>query len=261
MDRAVATVVTLVLASLGLAGRGSDPPDRTVAGFVAAVRLSPAEELAAALPRGDYWAETRANLRWVEVGRERWLNYSFRNTDRRALDPDWPISLIFYGRADVERVKALFGGGRIATRKYAVFDDGTGPYWNADRGVKMRVRFEGPDGPDGDSLHVRVFAPPRGYFEGPEPWGRYVIATVHLDFNPPFDNVCGCSEDAERLALEMAERRGYRVVPHGLDLANAETFRVRKGHYRQSDGYAGLVHIPESPAPAGGKAVSHAQLP
>lgn len=244
-------------------GPGAPAPDPAIARLAETLRIASADDIRPALPRSDYYAETRRNLRWVGAGRQKWLNYSFTNKNRNSLDPDWPISIIFYGHATADKVKEIFGPRRIATRKYAILSDGAGLLWNSDRGVKLSVRFDGPDGPDTDVLHVRIFAPPAGFFEGDGAWGHYVIATTHLDFNPPFDNVCGCSEDAERLALEIAESRGYQVAHHAVELFNTETFRVRHRHYRQSDGYAGLVHIPESypHTPPGGKTVSHDPVP
>ncbi|HCS46803.1 MAG TPA: hypothetical protein DIW61_00525 [Candidatus Aminicenantes bacterium] len=225
-------------------GRENAAPPQATALPPQAVRVLPADELLASMPQSDYFAETRRNLKWIMLGRQKWLNYSFFNKNTSALKPDWPISIIFYGNATVEKVKDIYTRRRgLATNKHSLFDEGAGPVWDSDRGAKIRVPFDGPDGPDRDLLHVRAFAPPAGYFEAEAPWGRYVIATVHFDLNPPFDNVCGCSEDAERLALEMAERRGHQVIYHGVNLFNAETFRVRKRHYLQSDGYAGLVRV------------------
>lgn len=99
-------------------------PDLRLARLLETMRVSPAEDLLPALPRSDYFAETRRNLRWVGSGRQKWLNYSFTNKNRNSLDPDWPISIIFYGHASVDKVKEIFGRHRIATRKYAVFSDG-----------------------------------------------------------------------------------------------------------------------------------------
>jgi len=208
------------------------------------IQLAPADELVRYMPRSDFHAETRGNLRWVRLGRQRWLNYGFYKKSRTSLKPDWPVSIIFYGNASVEKVKRIFGKTRMATNKYVFYDEGRGMVWDADKGVKRRVWFAGPDGPDRDLLHVRVFAPPVGYFEGEGEWGRYVIATTHFDFNPPFDNKCGYSEDAEREALRMAESQGYRVFPRCVDLNNTQRLRTRRSYHWQSDGFAALVRIP-----------------
>ena len=208
------------------------------------VRIAPADDLLPHMPQSDFHAETRRNLRWIGIGRQRWLNFGFYKKAKTSLKPDWPVSIIFYGNASVGKVKKLFGKTRLSTNKYVFYDEGAGMTWDADKGVKTRVWFAGPDGPDRDVLHVRVFAPPVGYFEGEGAWGRYVIATTHFDFNPPFDNRCGYSEDAERQALRMAERQGYLVFYHCVNLFNAERLRARRHYYWQSDGYAGLVRIP-----------------
>lgn len=208
------------------------------------IHVAPADELVRYMPRSDFHAETRGNLRWVRLGRQRWLNYGFYKKDKTSLKPDWPVSIIFYGNASLEKVKRIFGKATLATNKYVFYDEGRGMVWDADKGVKRRVIFDGPDGHDRDVLHVRVFAPPVGYFEGEGEWGRYVIATTHFDFNPPFDNKCGYSEDAEREALRIAESRGYLVFPHCVDLKNTQKLRSRRLYYWQSDGFAALVRIP-----------------
>ena len=207
------------------------------------VRTSSADDLVRFLPQSGFHAETRRDLRWIDIGRQKWLNFGFYRRKMTSLKPDWPISVIFYGRATVDKVKRLFGKRRLSTLKYVCYDDGAGMAWAADRGVKTGVWFIGPDGPDEDVLHLRVFAPPAGYFEGAGDWGHYVVATAHLDFNPPFDFSCGHSEDAERRILRMAEAQGLAVFADYLNLSNAEAFRVRRGYYWHSNGYASLVHI------------------
>jgi hypothetical protein len=208
------------------------------------VRMTPADELLPFMPRSDFHSETRRNLRWVGLGRQKWLNYSFYNQKRTSLKPDWPISIIFYGNATVEKVKKIYGKYRLSTKKYILYGEEAELAWDSDRGVKKTEWFDGPDGTDRDVLHVRIFAPPAGYFEGEGAWGHYVIATAHFDFNPPIDNSCGYSEDAEHRALGIAERKGYTVFYDRVNLFNGQKFRVRKHYYWQSDGYAGLVYLP-----------------
>lgn len=219
------------------AGQATPPP-------LEMISLAPADDLVPYMPRSDFHAETRGNLRWVRLGRQRWLNYGFYKKNKTSLKPDWPVSIIFYGNASVEKVKRIFGKAQLSTNKYVFYDEGMGMVWDADKGVKRRVWFAGPDGLDQDVLHVRVFAPPGGYFEGEGEWGHYVIATTHFDLNPPFDNKCGCSEDAEREALRLAESQGYLVFPHCVDLNNTQRLRSRRLYYWQSDGFAALVRIP-----------------
>lgn len=233
----------------GSTGRPAGGPGAATPGGAAwppaeAVRIVSADELISRMPRSDDYSETRRNLKWIELGRQKWLNYSFFRKDRAALKPDWPISLIFYGNATVEKVKAIYGKYRLSTRKHILYEAGAGPVWDSDSGVKSDVWFKGPDGLDKDAFHLRIFAPPAGFFEGEGSWGHYVIATAHFDFNPPLDSVCGYSEDAEYLAVRIAERKGYEAAYRYVNLFNGETFRVKKHHYRQSDGYASLVYIP-----------------
>ncbi len=225
-------------------GPGTATPGQTILPPLELIRVVPADDLLPLMPQSDYYSETRRHLRWIELGRQKWLNYSFFGKNRTSLKPDWPISIIFYGHATVEKVKKIYGKSGLSTKKYIYYEDGDRLAWDSDRGAKTRVWFNGPDGLDQDVLHLRIFAPPEGHFEGEGAWGHYVIATVHLDFNPPLDDICGYSEDAEVLALQIAERKGYKVFFHCVNLFSGEQFRVKSHHYRQSDGYAGLVYVP-----------------
>src|SRR4030067_448619 len=130
-------------------GRENAAPPQATALPPQAVRVLPADELLASMPQSDYFAETRRHLKWIMLGRQKWLNYSSFNKNTSALKPDWPISIIFYGNATVEKVKDIYTRRRgLGTKKRRVFDVGAGPVWDSGRGAKIRVPFDGPGGPD-----------------------------------------------------------------------------------------------------------------
>jgi hypothetical protein len=184
------------------------------------------------------------SLHWIECGGQKWLNYNHRRKNLYPSHLDFPISIIIYGHASVARVKNIFSGQRIASKKYQAYDIGKGPKWNSDTGAKRNVLFDGPDGPDMDSLHIRVFAPKTGYFEGSGGWGHYVIVSTHFDFNPPWDTLNGYSEDAERKVLHLFARNGYTVVPDFAFIHNSKKPVNKKEKYWQSNGYVSLIYLP-----------------
>ncbi len=182
---------------------------------------------------------------WVSCGGKLWVNYDFNSKTISRTNVDWPIMVIFYGNATVNKVKGIYGGITLwGSSKYAAYDIGSGTQWDSDRGTKVSVYFGGPDGYDSDTLHLRIYAPPSDYFEGSDGWGHYVIASAHFDFNPPWDSVCGYSEDAEHTALAIAASKGYTCYYDWAWIANYESLRNESNHWWQSDGYVSLVYVP-----------------
>src|SRR5512141_1986276 len=116
-------------------------PGHTVSPPVEMIRIVSASELLRYMPQSDYFSETRRNLRWIRLGRQKWLNYSFFKKNRTSLNPDWPISVIFFGNATVENVKKIFGKYRLSTEKHVLYEGGAGFIWDSNRGVKTALWF------------------------------------------------------------------------------------------------------------------------
>jgi len=186
------------------------------------------------------------NPAWVNCGGKLWVNYDFLSKSIAQNNVDWPIMIIFYGNATVNKVKDIYGGMTIwGASQDAAYDIGGGTQWDSDRGTKVSVYFGGPDGYDTDTLHLRIYAPSStDYFDGDGGWGHYVIASTHFDFNPPWDTVCGYSEDCEHMALQIAASKGYTVYYDWTYIGNPESFRNASNHWWQSDGYVSLVYVP-----------------
>lgn len=175
------------------------------------------------------------------------------SADMRSERRDWPVSLIFTGRATVGRVKAglrRVGLRRLGESRYLAYRlPGASPRIDGDRGLKSGCDANGTD------LHARVYAPTASdRFEDPEV-GSFVVATVHLDradgcSTPP--RVFGFSEVAEgRLAGLLARRLGWKVMADRLPLGNAEPYRrdVADGaHVWWADGRATVVVVPAGPS-------------
>ena len=221
-----------------LVGKVQAPPP---IGHIVAI---PANDLIEELNMSRLSATTYNSLYWITCGGQKWLNYDFYSKSATTTNVDWPIMIIFYGNATVNKVKDIYGGLVIANSQYAKYNIGGADQWDSDMGTKVSVTFAGPDGSDSDNLHLRIYAPSTDYFDGDGGWGHYVIASAHFDFNPPWDSVCGYSEDAEHKALQIAAGQGYTVYYDYTYIYNPESFRNESNHYWQSDGYASIVYVP-----------------
>lgn len=225
-------------------GEGIPGVDRLPQPPMSPVTVTPAPEWIDELNPSRVSATTYNPLYWINAGGKEWINYDFNSKSISTTNVDWPIMIIFYGNATVNKVKSIYGGLTLASTKYAAYDIGSGTRWDSDMGTKVSVTFGGPDGSDSDTLHLRIYAPSTDYFDGSGGWGHYVIASAHFDFNPPWDTVCGYSEDAEHIALQIAAGKGYTVYYDYYYIYNYEAFRNESNHYWQSDGYVSLVYVP-----------------
>ncbi len=147
--------------------------------------------------------------------------------DFAASTRDWPVTLIFHGRATIAKVKAGLRRIGLTRRGESRFlgyrGKGAGIRFDGDRGLKSACDRQSAD------LHVRLYAPTAtGRFRDPA-WGSFVVGTAHIDRadgcgTPP--RLFGLSELAERrLGVRIASRLGWRVRPDRLALGNAEPLR------------------------------------
>jgi hypothetical protein len=168
-----------------------------------------------------------------------------------SLDPrrrDWPVSIVFAGRADVTKVKkALATVGftkRGSTHELAYQLPGAGLRFDADRGVKTKCDAAATD------VHVRLYAPAElDQFRDPE-FGGMVAGTAHLDHadgcgtgTPRF----GFSEEAERRIAAAATLLGWRVEPDKLPFGNDEPYRRDvddPSHIWMGNGRATVIWVP-----------------
>jgi hypothetical protein len=168
-----------------------------------------------------------------------------------SLDPrrrDWPVSILFAGRANIDRVKdalrkvGLTRRGSIHELAYRL--PGAGLRFDSDRGLKT------PCDPAATDVHLRFYAPAAvDHFQDPE-LGSVVAATAHLDHadgcgigTPRF----GFSEEAEERIARRAASLGWRVQRDALVLGNAEPYRRDVGdpaHIWLGNGRATVIWVP-----------------
>jgi hypothetical protein len=169
------------------------------------------------------------------------------------LDPrrhDWPVSLVFAGRATVGKVKNALrplGFTRLGFTRYLAYRPlgaGATLRFDGDRGLKTHCDAAGTD------VHIRFYAPAATDRFADAKLGSVVVATSHLDHN----DGCGTgparygfSGIAERRIGLLARRLGWRVEPNRLTLGNAESYRRDVGdpsHLWLGDGRATLIWVP-----------------
>lgn len=54
---------------------------------------------------------------WVNCDGKLWVNYDFLSQSISQSNVDWPIMIIFYGNATVNKVKSIYGGTTIFLKK------------------------------------------------------------------------------------------------------------------------------------------------
>lgn len=162
---------------------------------------------------------------------------------------DWPVSLVFAGRASVGTVKAALarvGFTRPGELRFLAYQTPNASLrFDGDHGLKTACDANGTD------VHVRIYAPTAtDRFEDPD-LGDFVVATAHLDRADGCaggPRLFGFSEAAEaRLAQLIRRRLGWRVDANRIPLGNQEPYRrdiADSAHVWWSDGRATLVQVP-----------------
>jgi len=158
---------------------------------------------------------------------------------------DWPVTMIFRTYANVNRVKDILGG-YSGSSMYLRANDGNGWFWDSDGGRKLPISGY----PTGYYHHVRLYAPyPADYFYSTA-WGRYVLATTHIDWNEfSSSRQFGWSETAEEYFAAFFRNRGYSVTEDTFWMANNDSWpsgRWGEGNrnFYLSNGYATIVVLP-----------------
>lgn len=198
-------------------------------------------------------AWTAARLSVAASEEDRFWSYDFESTRAIGTNCDWPVTIVFWGNANVADVKAAlsaslpFSGnamwGYVADERVRKRPC----RWGSDTGAKSFSLTS--------ALHVRLYADADGRLTNGV-WGDYVVATTHYDLNEFGGNpTFGYSEDAAA-AIEGLCASAFgadAVAADVLPLWNAEPQREeqrpRSGggverHVWQCDGFASMVYVP-----------------
>jgi hypothetical protein len=116
-------------------------------------------------------------------------NYDFESERVGRCNIDWPVDFIFYGNAEIDRVKLdmlQYAGyscgarGDCGRKFHARMNDGVDMSWDEDAGIKNGLCT-------GNATHIRLYA--AGELDVDDShdrmfnidWGSYILGTTHID--------------------------------------------------------------------------------
>ncbi|HXG42859.1 MAG TPA: hypothetical protein VNL95_09060 [Dehalococcoidia bacterium] len=181
-------------------------------------------------------------LTWLYIGEDRFRNYDFNSQLDSATNVDWPITILFWNNAEVDKVKDFYrwaccpypGGA-----KYAYLNEGFGDVWDSDAGQKGHwcPVF-------GETPHMRFYADSDDTLYNIY-WGYYVLASTHYDVREcGFGKWHGDSERAEEYFVDVALFFGYAAQHDWAYFWNYEPYREEGNHFWDNNGWASAVNIP-----------------
>ena len=187
-------------------------------------------------------AYTASNLAVLSIREDSFYNYDFCSDQVSSTNVDWPVTMLFDGNAEVDKVKDIYFGITIfANSMYEELNDGDGWVWDTDRGTKgihystyLNAYVY---------LHMRVYAPSSTDRMYNDAWGYYVLGTTHYD-EFPWESWSGYSEYAENDFASIARSKGYFVLEDIVNFYNYESYREEGNHIWLNDGYATSVYVP-----------------
>lgn len=180
-----------------------------------------------------------------DVNAARFGSYDGNQTTSRHAR-DWPITLIFYRNAWVDKVKDAMGypgtgsteweAYRLSYYDHRRFDHDGGRKAYCDRGRDTHFRTYAPHLSD-DKSTESLWDPRYGY---------YVVGSTHYDHGEcdGSPHWYGLSEQAEIQVVVDARARGLTVHQDYFDTNNREPERHEGNHYWQNDGLASAIKIP-----------------
>lgn len=185
---------------------------------------------------------TASSLTLINLSGDYFWNYDFNSGSITASNVDWPVTLIFYGNATINRVKDNLGPwfSYQGSAKYGRLNDGAGFVTDQDSGRKTHMC------PCiGDITHYRAYADADDRMYNPD-WAYYVFATTHIDHNEgTFGEWFGQSEDAEEDVRDRSVQvwGASNVSNDYLNLSNYEAPHNEGSHHWNNNQYATKVGV------------------
>jgi len=215
---------------------------------------------------------TTSKLTLLGVYEDRFYNFDFSSPRVSNANVDWPVTILFWWNADYIKIVNIYGGYGVPWASpmyfYLLDDPSKGWEWDDDYGLKYIVRL----GPRVTCLypdlvvinfgyvymHMRVYGSPQfdvitrtitkyNYNPG---WGRYVLATTHMD-EFPFERWSGYSEIAEWWFVVQAQNKGYPVAFNWVYFWNddmsecciTDPYADRDRHIWCQNGFVSVVRV------------------
>lgn len=191
-------------------------------------------------PTASAWTTSR--LAVVNVGGDYIYNYDFESPSASSSNVDWPVTMMFTGNANINKVKNIYWGTALGANMYGRVNDGAGWVWDNDRGTKSLGAYS--------TCHMRLYADSDDRLYNLT-WGYFVIGTSHYDIREIFpDRRFGWSEDAATELSNLAEDHWsvWFVEWNSINMYNYEPGRWEyeggsPRHYWQNNGYATQVQL------------------
>jgi len=198
---------------------------------------------------GPSRAASTGKLAAQTVDSDAFDNYDLLSASVAWNNVDWPINLMFYNNANINKIKntlnPLFNvGPPWASPMYGRIKNTGTWFYDQDSGRKTAVAICGLIG------HYRIYADSANSDRNWSPsLGYYVIGSSHYDYN---EEGCGStgqwfgnSESAEDwVANASSAYGGWSIYRDYWPLNNYESSRWEGNHWWVSDGRATLVGIP-----------------
>lgn len=199
--------------------------------------------------------ESSLSYQRLSVNGDYFLNYDGERNGQPATR-DWPVTMIFYDDASVNRVKSFYDDQRGYNRRGGTMYEG---YKRRVSGNYIAPRFDGDKGKktncdsSGQDNHFRVYGDYTDRFSDPR-YGDFVVATTHIDKgegeesgDPCYgERYFGFSEDVEGTLADLA-KSSYTVHEDYKKLYNKESLYLdtsKDKHYWSNNGYATTVKMP-----------------
>ncbi len=190
-------------------------------------------------------AATTSKLTVVGIAGDAWYNYDFNGEVASSTNVDWPTMMIFYGNAEVDKVKNAYSPWypkRMGDVKNAAMNDVGTWFYDSDRGIK---KTDCP--PTGWFEHMRVYAPGGSDRMYNTNYGYWIMGTTHFDYNDGCSGaIHGYSETAESWFAQNARNiwGSGRVFEDWGWMFNGEPRRPEGNHIWESNGYSSYVNVP-----------------
>ena len=165
---------------------------------------------------------------------------------------DWPVTIIYYGNAEVDKIKSAYDfdlTGHGHSMYMLMTDDGITWFIDSDRGMKAVFTISPPLNICNYTIekmyvHARLYANPSTDYNYHPGLGQYVIATSHLD-EWPWESWSGFASAAEDIVVDWASVwLNWQVYANYAYGYNADTCRIVGDHINNNDGWISYVYVP-----------------
>jgi hypothetical protein len=193
------------------------------------------------VPTAGAW--TTYHLAAQRVDDDSFDNYDFGSSSVSSTNVDFPVTLLFYNNAEVDKIKNSITASYPGSTQYGRLNNSFGWFYDADGGRKSAPC------PIGTSdWHYRLYAD-QGH--GDHNWspslGYYVIGTTHADVNECGGGTTwfGSSEWAEsQVANNARGATNWIVYGSNWNMGNPEASRWEGNHYWNNNGLATMFRLP-----------------